>query len=160
MKKATGPQEVLDRDILEQLLLASAPLAPAPDRAAALKQRVLSRAREERAAAAGDFVTVRSAAGGWIDYTPQIKVKLLHVDGRYNSVLVRLAPGATLPEHLHDADEECIVLEGEVYHGDIRVEAGDYHLARKGSRHGVMRSATGALLFVRTTMTVEARAAG
>jgi quercetin dioxygenase-like cupin family protein len=155
MKKASKKREVLDPGILQELLLASKPLAPAPDQSAAIKQRVLEAARKETAAAAG-YVTVRSGAGKWIDFLPQVQVKVLYSDGRYHSILLRMEPGASLPAHFHKDDEECVVLEGEVYLGDIRVTAGDYHLAPGGSRHGVLRSDTGALLFLRTTQAIAA----
>ena len=67
MKKASKKREVLDRGILEELHLASAPLAPAPEQSAAIKQRVLEAARGESTAVARDYVTVRSGAGKWID---------------------------------------------------------------------------------------------
>jgi quercetin dioxygenase-like cupin family protein len=37
---------------------------------------------------------------------------------------VALYPGASLPAHDHPADEECLVLEGEVMLGDIVGRAG------------------------------------
>lgn len=158
MKRSTRRLDVLDRKILQQLLLAAAPLAPAPEQAAAIKRRVLDSVRKERATAGDDYVTVRSGAGKWIDLLPQVRIKVLHADGRYNSILLRLEPGASLPAHFHEDDEECVVLEGEAYLGDVRVKAGDYHLALSGSRHGVVRSDTGALLFLRTTKEFSRRA--
>ena len=76
---------------------------------------------------------------------------MLHSEGRYNSILLRMAPGSSLPAHFHEDDEECVVLEGRVRIGDVRVSAGDYHLALSGSRHGELQSDSGALLFLRTT---------
>lgn len=61
---------------------------------------------------------------------------------------LRLEPGAQVPSHTHDSDEHCIVLEGQVCFGEIRVEKGDYHLARAGSRHENAYSETGALLYI------------
>lgn len=158
MKRPTKTREVLDRAVLEQLLLAGSPLSPAPDRAAAIKQRVLETVRREDPQATGDHVTVRSEAGAWMAFGSQVQIKMLHSDGRYHSVLLRMAPGASLPAHSHGDDEECMVLEGEAYLGDIRVKAGDYHLAPKGSHHGEIRSDTGALLFLRTTQEFSRRA--
>ena len=158
MKQKTR-REVLDRKVLQELLLASAPLAPAPEQAAAMKQRVLAAVRAQPAA--GDrYVTVRSDAGVWMDFLPRVQVKVLHSDGRYNSILLRMEPGSSLPAHFHEDDEECVVMEGEVYIGDVRVQAGDYHLALSGSRHGELRSDTGALLFLRTTKALPARRPG
>ena len=154
MKRSTKRREVLDRKVLQQLLLATAPLAPAPERAAAIKQRVLDTVRNEGAATGDDYVTVRSGAGVWMDFLPQVQVKVLHSDGRYNSILLRMEPGASVPAHFHEDDEECVVLEGQVRIGDVGVSAGDYHLAVSGSRHGELRSDTGAILFLRTTKVI------
>jgi hypothetical protein len=80
---------------------------------------------------------------------PGVNAKMLHVDETGYSFLLRLDPGATLPGHPHDGDEECIVLEGEARLGDLNILAGDYHLARRGSRHGDIFSPDGALLYIR-----------
>ena len=108
-------------------------------------------ARNESAARRDGYITVRSDAGQWMDFLPHVQVKVLHSDGRYNSILLRMAPGSSLPAHFHEDDEECVVLDGQVRIGNVGVSAGDYHLALSGSRHGELRSDTGALLFLRTT---------
>ena len=64
--------------------------------------------------------------------------------------LFRLAPGATIPAHVHEADEECIVLDGEARLGDLHLKAGDFHFAPAGSAHGIIRSAQGCTLYLRT----------
>ena len=150
MKQKTRRREVLDTRVLQHLLLAGAPVAPAPDVAAAMKRRVLDAVRRE-SAFTDSYVTVRSDAGTWMNLLPHVQVKVLHTDGRWNSILLRMAPASSLPAHFHEDNEECVVMEGEVYIGEMRVKAGDYHLAPSGSRHGELRSDTGALLFLRTT---------
>ena len=151
---------MLDRRVLQELLLATAPLAPAPAEAAAIKQRVMDTVRKEGAPRGGDHITVRSDSGEWMDLLPRVQVKVLHSDGRYSSILLRMAPGSSLPAHFHEDDEECVVLEGRVRIGHVGVSAGDYHLALSGSRHGELRSDSGALLFLRTTKQFSRRAAG
>lgn len=168
MKRSTNRREVLGRKVLKHLLLAATPLAPAPHQAAAMKQRVMDAVRKEGTAGGDSYVTVRSDtdnyvtvpsyAGVWMDFLPRVQVKVLHSDGRYHSILLRMEPGASLPAHFHEDDEECVVLEGEARLGDIRVKAGDYHLAQSGSRHGEVRSETGAILFLRTTKEFSRRA--
>jgi quercetin dioxygenase-like cupin family protein len=157
MKRSTRRREVLDRQVLQELLLATAPIAPTPDRATTIKRRVMDTVRSG-VAAGGDYVTVRSDTGEWMDLLPLVQVKVLHSDGRYNSILLRMEPGSSVPAHFHDDDEECVVLEGRVRIGDVGVSAGDYHLALSGSRHGELRSDTGALLFLRTTKQFSRRA--
>lgn len=151
MKRTTRRREVLDPEVLQHLLLAAAPVAPAPDVAAAMKQKIMDAVRKDSAPVGDRYVTVRSDAGAWMNLLPHVQVKVLHTDGRYNSILLRMEPGSALPAHFHEDDEECVVMEGEVSIGDVRVKAGDYHLALSGSRHGELRSDTGALLFLRTT---------
>ena len=46
--------------------------------------------------------------------------------------------------------EECVVLEGEVWLGDVFCRAGDFHFAPAGLRHGAIRTEAGCLLYVRT----------
>ena len=46
-------------------------------------------------------------------------------------------------------DEECMMLQGEVFLGDILLRAGEYQLAPAGSLHGDVYSDVGATLFVR-----------
>lgn len=159
MKQTNNPKalgEVMDVAILDELLPAIAPLAPTQPRRADRWDRLLKRIHAETAAEAtdpaaaiSDLTTVRADAGGWIELTPLVAIKLLRSDGKTQSLLMRLQPGGKLPAHDHLLDEECIVLEGDAYLGDCVVHAGDYHLAPRGSHHGEIGSKTGALLFLR-----------
>jgi anti-sigma factor ChrR (cupin superfamily) len=127
----------------------SAALPPAtlpPARQAALRRRLLERARASREAGR-QFIHLPLAVGEWRQLLPGVRMKTLSLDQR--AILLELAPGASLPVHRHHEDEECVVLRGEARQGDIIVRQGDYHLARAGSRHGAVRSATGALLYLR-----------
>jgi anti-sigma factor ChrR (cupin superfamily) len=151
MKRKTARREVLGPELVRELLLAIAPVAPAQAVAAGMKRKLLEAVRKDNAPVGDNYVTVRSDAGTWMNLLPHVQVKVLHTDGRYNSILLRMEPGSALPAHFHEDDEECVVMEGEVSIGDVRVKAGDYHLALSGSRHGELRSDTGALLFLRTT---------
>jgi hypothetical protein len=73
----------------------------------------------------------------------------LCVDGRRVSSFYRFAPGAQCPPHTHHQDEECMVLDGEVFFGDCLLRAGEYQLAPTGTYHGEVMSDVGCLLFVR-----------
>ena len=46
-------------------------------------------------------------------------------------------------------DEECLVLEGSLWQGDVFLKAGDFHVARPGMKHGDLRTDTGALIYIR-----------
>lgn len=137
---------VLVDEIAGALAAALAPVAPAAERAAAVKSRVLDRVRGDRSG----FVTVHACAGRWVPIAPGVQSKVLHDDGRTRSFLLKLEPGARLPAHGHAAEEACVVLEGAVQLGDLEVRAGDFHLALAGSVHGEVTTRTGALLFLRT----------
>jgi hypothetical protein len=45
-------------------------------------------------------------------------------------------------------EEECLMLSGEAFFGDILLRAGEYQHAPLGSRHGEAFSDVGALLYV------------
>ncbi len=138
-------QEVFDPMLFEQWAEALRPVA-AP---AGLWERVMARVRGEYPQTT--LRTIRSEEGGWMEYIPGISFKVLHRDaaGRASSLLARLQPGVTMPPHVHGANEECLVLEGEITFGDFTVRAGDYHFAPKGSEHQTLTTRTGALLFLR-----------
>lgn len=94
--------------------------------------------------------TVRgSGDAGWQEMAPGVTVRELWGDSDRWSRYYRLQPGTRLPEHGHRQDEECMVMEGEIYLGDILLLAGDYQVAPPGSRHRELTTDTGALLFVR-----------
>jgi len=78
-----------------------------------------------------------------------VYVKECWTDGTITSRLCRLEAGACLDGHDHPHDEECMMLSGDIFLGDILLQAGDYQIASAGSQHLEISSDTGALLFVR-----------
>jgi quercetin dioxygenase-like cupin family protein len=145
------PDDAKDASALENLLAGGlTPIAPAPERAAQMRARLLDRARRSRTADQR-FITVHREEGDWRPLTRGVRAKMLCQGKRSRSVLVELEPGAALPTHRHHDHEECIVLSGEAQLGDLNVRAGDYHLAPAGSRHGRVSSRSGALLYLRGT---------
>jgi hypothetical protein len=46
------------------------------------------------------------------------------------------------------ADEECLVIEGDLHFGDLELHAGDFHVALKGMIHPAARSVNGCLLYI------------
>ena len=139
--------DYLDAADLAALALALAPLPLAPDRRAALRQRVLARA----AAAAAPMHVVRAAEGAWLPLLPGVSIKFLQVDAQaaVHSSLWRLDPGAGLPAHGHHAEEECLVLDGTVHYAGTDYGRGDFLLARAGRPHAAFHSQGGALLYIR-----------
>jgi anti-sigma factor ChrR (cupin superfamily) len=129
-----------------------------PDRATAerMRARLLVAARAARPGAtaypthgAAEHLTIRADAGEWIRVAPGVRMKLLREDDMTRSYLLRMRAGAALPAHDHDLDEECMVLEGDVWLGEVHARAGDFHLARRDLAHGEIRSEAGCLLFLR-----------
>jgi anti-sigma factor ChrR (cupin superfamily) len=136
----------LDDDIVEYLNDA---LVPEPVNAATtarIKHRLLERIAEDQRSR---HLTVRPGDGHWRPFGPGLQIKLLHDAGEIWSYLLKLAPGARLPSHRHPVDEECVVLEGDVWVGDQRVAAGGFHLGRQDVLHAPITTVDGATLFLR-----------
>lgn len=93
-------------------------------------------------------MTVRSTEGRWIDHLRGVQTKPLWNDGSAQSMLIRLQPGACVAGRPHVTDEECLMLEGEMFVGDTLMRAGDYQLAPAGTRDADVTSDVGALFYV------------
>jgi len=99
-------------------------------------------------------VTIRAADMRWVAAGPGVEVKVLRHNAarRDQTVLIRMQPGAVVVGHRHTQEEECLVLEGEVFVGDHRLGAGDMHVAVAGVVHAPIRAPHGALLLIRSEM--------
>ena len=154
------PDTVLPRPLLTRLLDAGRSGRAADDRVDGVRRRLLDRVRADAptgAAAAAHaladaFITLRGSTqvgDGWVELLPKAHAKLLFTDGVAESYMIRLEPGAWAPAHEHPADEECLVLAGTLWQGDVFLQAGDFHVARPGMKHGELRTDTGALVYIR-----------
>jgi len=147
--------EVLSED--ELMLLSSAP-ADTDDvdidslRMQSLRSNIMARVDKQEAISHRDMLTIRADTGDWEDVSDKIRKKVLHVDedNGIETYLLKIEAGAKDAPHIHTSDEHCIVLEGDVCFGDIHLNAGDYHLAPKGSKHDEAHSVHGALLYIQT----------
>ncbi|MBL8501484.1 MAG: cupin domain-containing protein [Nitrosomonas sp.] len=137
-----GQAEKIESALLEGL----EPLQPGEQQRATIRARLFQRIHAS-AAAESPRVTIRSNQGQWRKILPGVCAKTL--DQHNRAFLLDIEPGASLPMHRHHEDEECIVLRGSASLGDLKVNTGDYHMARAGSRHGKISSASGALLYLR-----------
>ena len=63
------------------------------------------------------------------------------------TLLYRASAGAQVPSHGHQRDEECLMIEGEVFLDDVLLCAGDYQLAPAGTAHGGVSTDSGGLIF-------------
>jgi quercetin dioxygenase-like cupin family protein len=143
------PEDPHETDVIADALSnALAPMLPAAGSGAAMRSRLLERARASRVESSR-FISVRRDEGQWRPLVDGVRVKLLNDGAVARSVLVELDPGGALPIHRHHEHEECVVLRGEAQLGDLAVRQGDYHVALAGSRHGRVSSNSGALLYLR-----------
>lgn len=140
---------LLNEMLSHALLQAQAPVLSPPERVRALRERVLGGLHASLPGNPLHHLTVRNAEGIWVALLPGIEMKLLREDANTRSYLLRMAAGARLSGHDHIHEEECMVLEGDVWLGNIHAHAGDYHLARSHVPHGGVRSDGGCLLFLR-----------
>ena len=79
---------------------------------------------------------------------PGVEVLPLWGNPAITSMLVRFAAGAGVPDHQHAVHEDCLVLDGEMFLGDILLRPGDYQLAPAGGGHfGEMSDVGGTFFF-------------
>jgi len=85
----------------------------------------------------------------WQEIAPGVWKKPLWQDGERESSFYRLEAGAKCPAHDHRLEEECMMLDGDLFIDDLLLRAGDYQLAPAGSAHREVYTDIGATLFVR-----------
>lgn len=130
--------------VVAALFSALAPVAPP----VGLRDRVLARVGPEK-------VTIhRGEAADWYTVAPGIETRELHRDDArgVHTFFMRLAPGATIPPHHHDAAEECYVVSGELQTFGTTLRAGDFVRAASGTRHGRSRSEGGCVLLLTSSV--------
>ncbi len=81
------------------------------------------------------FLDVSKIPWGPMPY-PGVERKLLYADasGR-QTMLIRMAPGARLPDHRHQGVEQSFVLEGTLIDEDAACTAGNFVWRKPGSVH-------------------------
>ncbi len=105
--------------------------------------------RESRLVAhAGDQAfTVRDADAGWPDFAPGVQRRVLWQRDGQAAVLYFAQAGAQVPPHRHGHDEECLMLQGELFLDDLLLQAGDYQLAPAGTGHHTTHTDTGVVVY-------------
>ena len=100
------------------------------------------------------LVTVRADEGPWVPFAPGARKKPLYLDeaSATEAFLLELQPGCSLPGHDHAETEDCLVLSGDFWIGDLRLGPGDFHAAFATSRHASCRTETGCRLFIKTAV--------
>jgi anti-sigma factor ChrR (cupin superfamily) len=97
---------------------------------------------------ASRFVRVKEMAWERSAIYPGIETKTLLVDPASGllSMLMRLQPGAKIPDHEHVLIEQTYVLEGALVCGEGVCKVGEYVWRPAGSRHEAWGGERGALL--------------
>jgi hypothetical protein len=85
--------------------------------------------------------------GRWVASGPGVQVMALCGDTTVVSMLVRFEPGGAVADHHHALDEDCLVLAGEMFLGDILLRDLDYQLAPAGGGHFGETSDVGVTFF-------------
>jgi anti-sigma factor ChrR (cupin superfamily) len=105
----------------------------------------------------------RAAETGWTPMkVPGAFVKLLSMNPQrgYAVALGKLDPGTHYPAHVHQGPEEILMLTGDLWIGEKKLTAGDFHHAGAGSRHEINHSESGCtILIVLTTEDLAAQMA-
>lgn len=98
---------------------------------------------------------LRAASGGWRDTSvPGVRVRVLHEDAAQDkrTALYQMDPGSRYPAHVHGGAEECFVLSGDLWLGELRMGPGDYQRVEGESRHLVQSTRGGCLLYITCSM--------
>jgi hypothetical protein len=104
--------------------------------------------------------TSRARQAQWENFAPGIRRRLLWQAGDACAYLARAQVGAAVPAHEHHNDEECLMLEGDLFNGDILVREGEFQLAPSGLNHGMIQAATDCLVYIRGDSELRLLAAG
>jgi anti-sigma factor ChrR (cupin superfamily) len=94
------------------------------------------------------LTTIAAGSAGWHEVAAGAFIKPLWQQGASASMLLRLEAGARMPSHPHAMEEECLMLSGEAFFGDILLRAGEYQQAPMSALHGEAFSDVGALAYV------------
>jgi quercetin dioxygenase-like cupin family protein len=128
----------------DALALLVEPVPPPPS----LRARVLAAALATRPSPGIRFV--HRDDDRWEVVMPGIERRALAggPTDRTRTFLLRLAPGARLPAHVHDAEEHLLVVAGSVEQDGRTVGTGDYAYSPIGSRHADAVTAGGCVVLV------------
>jgi anti-sigma factor ChrR (cupin superfamily) len=90
----------------------------------------------------------------WEQVAPGIQCKLLATDTERQrvSMLVRLAPGASYPAHIHAGKEELHLLDGELWIDERKLLPGDYNYGAPGAGDNRVWSKTGCTCLLVTSL--------
>jgi anti-sigma factor ChrR (cupin superfamily) len=124
-----------------------------------LKDKVFRRIESTEAAPTGSrhglsFATATGESGWKQLPVPGASIKLLSLERErgYAVLLGKLEPGTRYPAHLNAGPEDFYVLTGDLFIGDRKLVAGDFHHADAGSQHEENHSVEGCTLLAVLTI--------
>lgn len=91
--------------------------------------------------------TVHDAQAGWPDFAPGIQRRVLWQRDGQAALLYYAQPGAQVPQHSHGHDEECLMVQGELFLDDVLLQPLDYQLAPAGTEHHLTCTDTGVVIY-------------
>jgi quercetin dioxygenase-like cupin family protein len=95
----------------------------------------------------GAAFTVHDAESDWPAYAPGIRRRVLWQHDGQAALLYHAEPGASVPVHTHGHDEECLMVQGELFLDDVLLQEGDYQLAPAGTGHRITETDTGVVIY-------------
>jgi quercetin dioxygenase-like cupin family protein len=110
----------------------------------------------EMPAVAGDApFTVHDAQAGWPDFAPGLQRRVLWQREGQAALLYYAQPGAVVPHHTHGHDEECLMVQGELFLDDLLLQPGDYQLAPAGTGHQITTTDTGVVIYAHGDLNLQ-----
>lgn len=138
----------LDDEVLKRCDYHRVPAGTAPARLRSVDGGLLYlRESPQPGTASPQAHTVHDAGGAWDEFAPGIWRRVLWSEGGEAAMLYHTLPGAQVPGHGHGRDEECLMLDGEVFLDDVLLRRFDYQLAPAGTAHQGVGTDTGVVLF-------------
>jgi hypothetical protein len=93
--------------------------------------------------------TSRARHAQWENFAPGIRRRLLWQAGDVAAYVAHAHEGAAVPAHAHLIDEECLMIEGELFVGDVLLCRRDFQLAPAGLSHGIVQAARESVIYLR-----------
>ena len=135
-------------EVVEYLLYDAGPL----EEPEGLEKRLFAQIKKEKRKKNTDegFLYVRENEGEWVKIMNGVKIKNLYrnPERNYSTLLVRMEPGATFPDHVHTDTEECYIIEGDLRMGGQVFGKGDYIRADARSTHESISTEKGCFLLI------------
>lgn len=93
--------------------------------------------------------TARERDAVWEDYAPGIRRRVLwQADGAV-AYIAKAITGAAVPSHGHHRDEESLMLDGDLFLGDVLIREGDFQLAPAGLVHDTVQAGSDCMVYIR-----------